>query len=285
MAGRERGNLAWMDLLWLAFLAGLAVQPPIPEVHKQLILIGFGLFQIFETRLLTPLPAPARRYAGVFVKMILAGLLVGHTGGISSSYYLIYYVPVVSAAMLFDAWGTLLWTALASATYLAYLIPALKTYELTPEGVSELAIRNLFLFLAAIIVNRFVSENRRQTALYQKLAETLADTNRKLEQAQAEARRAERLAALGQLAAGLAHEIRNPLGVIKGSAETLHQKLGASNALATELAGYISGEVNRLNGLVSHFLDFARPLQLERRRQEITPLVERALKDVHEPQH
>ncbi len=282
MAGRERGNLAWMDLLWLAFLAGLAVQPPIPEVHKQLILIGFGLFQIFETRLLTPLPAPARRYASVFVKMILAGLLVGHTGGISSSYYLVYYVPVVSAAMLFDAWGTLLWTALASATYLAYLIPALKTYELTPEGVSELAIRNLFLFLAAIIVNRFVSENRRQTALYQKLAETLADTNRKLEQAQAEARRAERLAALGQLAAGLAHEIRNPLGVIKGSAETLHQKLGASNALATELAGYISGEVNRLNGLVSHFLDFARPLQLERRRQEITPLVERALKDVHE---
>lgn len=282
MADQESSKFAWMDLLWLAFLAGLAVQPPIPEVHKQLILLGFGLFQIFETPLLRPLPAPLRRYASVFVKMILAGLLVGHTGGISSSYYLVYYVPVVSAAMLFDAWGTLLWTALASATYLAYLIPALKTYELAPEGIPELAIRNLFFFLAAILVNRFVTENRRQTMLYQRLAETLAETNRKLERAQADARRAERLAALGQLSAGLAHEIRNPLGVIKGSAEMLQQKLGPSNPLASELAGYISSEVNGLNGLVSRFLDFARPLQLERRQQEIIPLVERALKDVRE---
>ncbi len=278
MADQERSNFAWMDLLWLALLAFLAVLPPIREIHKQLILLGIGLFQIFEGRMLKPVPAYLRRYSSVVVKIALAALLVGHTGEINSSYYLIYYLPVVSAAMLFDAWATLLWTVLASATYLAYLIPALRVYELTPEGVPELAIRNLFFFLAAIVVNRF----RRQTLLYQKLAETLAETNRKLEQAQAEARRAERLAALGQLSAGLAHEIRNPLSVIKGSAETLQQKLGTSNPLASELAGYISSEVSSLNGLVSHFLDFARPLQLERRPLEVTSLVDRALQDVHD---
>ena len=115
---------------------------------------------------------------------------------------------------------------------------------------------------------------------YQELAETLAETNRRLEQAQAEARRSERLAALGQLSAGLAHEIRNPLGVIKGSAEMLTQKLGESNPLATELAGYISTETNRLSAMVTRFLDFARPLHADLAPKDIPEVLDRALRDV-----
>src|SRR5207237_1461546 len=110
--------------------------------------------------------------------------------------------------------------------------------------------------------------------------ETLAETNRRLEQAQAEARRSERLAALGQMTAGLAHEIRNPLGVIKGSAEMLTQKLGESNPLAAELAGYISSETNRLSALVTRFLDFARPLHADLEPVDITVVVHHALEDV-----
>jgi len=151
---------------------------------------------------------------------------------------------------------------------------------MTREGYGILAIRILFFFLAAMVVNRFVVENRRQIKRYQELAETLAETNRKLEQAQEEARRSERLAALGQMSAGLAHEIRNPLGVIKGSAEMLHQKLGESNPLASELAGYISSETNRLSALVTRFLDFARPLHVELATQQITVVLDRALHDV-----
>src|SRR3984893_7005448 len=82
------------------------------------------------------------------------------------------------------------------------------------------------------------------------------------------------------MSAGLAHEIRNPLGVIKGSAEMLHQKLGETNPLASELAGYISSETNRLSALVTRFLDFARPLHAELAPQQITPVLDRALHDV-----
>ena len=278
----EQHSFAWMDLLWLAFLGGLAVLEPIREPHKQLVLLGIGLFQIFETRILKPIKPSRRGPYSVLIKILLATLLVAHTGDIESSYYPIYYLPVVSAAMLFGVWGTLFWTALASAAYCSFLIPALKEFQLTAGGSTELAIRNLFFFLAAIVVNRFVTENRRQALLYQKLAETLAETNRKLEQAQADARRSERLAALGQLSAGLAHEIRNPLAVIKGSAETLTRTLGASNALAAELAGYISSEVNKLNALVSRFLDFARPLDLDLRSQELPALIDEALKSVRD---
>jgi nitrogen-specific signal transduction histidine kinase len=105
----------------------------------------------------------------------------------------------------------------------------------------------------------------------------LEETNRQLRHAEAEARRAERLAALGQLSAGLAHEIRNPLAVIKGSAEMLNQKVADSQPLVVELAGYISSEVNRLNALVVRFLDFARPSKLELHPENIAEIVGRAL--------
>jgi len=281
MAEQERTTFAWTDFVWLVLLAGLALLAPIREYHKQLVLLGIGLFQIFEARLLAPIPLSRRGPYSVLIKILLATLLVAHTGDIESSYYLIYYLPVVSAAMYFDILGTLLWTLVASLAYCSFLIPALREFQLAPGGANELAIRNLFFFPVAIVVNRFVVENRRQMWRSQKLAETLAETNRRLEQAQADARRSERLAALGQLSAGLAHEIRNPLGVIKGSAETLAKKLPPSDPLAAELAGYISSEVNRLNALVSRFLDFARPLRLERRPTEIPPLVDRALKSAH----
>lgn len=281
---RTASSFAWMDLLWLAFLGGLALLDPIHELHKQLTLVAIGLFQIFDRRLLSSIPAPRRNVYSVVIKILLATFLLGHTGTIpiASPYYLIYFVPVVSAATVFEAAGTLFWTAAASAAYCSYLYPALKEYELTPAGATELAIRVLFLFLAAILVNRFVSENRRQSESYRKLAETLAETNRRLEQAQADVRRSERLAALGQLTAGVAHEIRNPLGVIKGSAEMLAEKVSHSDSLAGELAGYISSEVDRLNGIVSRFLDFARPTPLHRQLTEIPPLLERALKVIRD---
>jgi two-component system, NtrC family, sensor histidine kinase HydH len=281
----KRPAINWMDVLWLALLAVLAVLPPVREIHKQLILIAFGVVQLGEGWFLSRVPRRGGAYV-VLIKIGLATLLIDHTialsgePSINSSYWPIYFLPVVTAAEYFGPLATLLWTALAAAAYCSYLYPALEEYEVTAESYGLLAIRILFFFLAAMVVNRFVVENRRQTRRYQELAETLAETNRRLELAQEEARRSERLAALGQLSAGLAHEIRNPLGVIKGSAEMLTQKLGESNPLATELAGYISSETNRLSALVTRFLDFARPLHAELTQQRIMTVLDRALNDV-----
>lgn len=285
MLDRERSAISWLDFLWLAFLVGLAVLPPIDEVHKQLTLLAIGVFQLLEGSLVAWLPGRGRSYS-VIIKILLATLLLEHSGdiGINSSYYPVFYLPVVTAAIYFGPVATLLWTALTSLAYCSFLSPdlhpALQEYELTTEGISEVAIRILFFFIAAILVNRFVVENRRQVQRFQALSETLEATNRQLRQAEAEARRAERLAALGQLSAGLAHEIRNPLGVIKGSAEMLTQKVAQTNPLASELAGYISAEVNRLNSLVARFLDFARPSHLELRPEQISGVVDRAVETV-----
>jgi two-component system, NtrC family, sensor histidine kinase HydH len=279
MNERQRPTFNWIDALMLVFLAVLAAMPAVDQVHKLLILLAIGLVQAGEGWLIARMGHRGPIYI-VALKIALATLLLDHTGepiSINSDYYPIYFLPALTAAEYFEPLGTLLWTAIASAAYCSYLYQALQEYEIPAESYGRLAIRIVFFFLAAMIVNRFAVEIRRQTRRYQELAETLAETNRRLEQAQAEARRSERLAALGQLSAGLAHEIRNPLGVIKGSAEMLTQKLKDSNPLATELAGYISTETNRLSALVTRFLDFARPLHADLEPREITAVLDRAL--------
>ena len=276
----NRLDAVWLTI-WLLFLAGLALLPPRLEWHKQVIILAIGIVQVLETRLISWLPKRGVSYV-ILLKILLATVLIDHTGevGINSSYYPIYYLPVVTAALYCGPWLTLLWTLFASAAYCSYLYPALQEYELTPEAFGYLALRIMFFFLAAMVVNRFSQQSRHQTQLYRELAERLAETNRRLEQAQAEARRSERLAALGQLSAGLAHEIRNPLGVIRGSAEMLTQKLQGSDELARELAGYISTEVNRLSALVTEFLDFARPLHAEPHLADLIALLDRVLQIV-----
>jgi signal transduction histidine kinase len=231
-----------------------------------------------EGWLIARLPKRGPAYS-VLLKILLGTLLLDHTGdfGINSTYYPIYFLPVVSAAIYFGTLGALAWTTVASLAYLSLLIPALQEVDVTPEGKGILAIRVLFFYVAAILVNRFAVENRRQVQRLEDLSEKLEETNRQLRRAEADARRAERLAALGQLSAGLAHEIRNPLGVIKGSADMLSRKVAASEPLVAELAGYISSEVNRLNALVVRFLDFARPSKLELRPERISEIVDRAL--------
>src|SRR4029077_10459523 len=168
MLDRERSaihalRLSWIDLIWLIFLGGLAFLPPINEIHKQMILLAIAAFQLFEGRLIANLPKRGPAYS-VIVKILLATLLLDHTGeiGINSNYYPIYFLPVLSAAIYFGTITALAWTAAASLAYLSLLYPALQESEITPEGYNILAIRVFFFFVAAILVNRFAVENRRQ---------------------------------------------------------------------------------------------------------------------------
>ncbi len=70
---------------------------------------------------------------------------------------------------------------------------------------------------------------------------------------------AQRLASLGEMVAGISHEIRNPLGIISSTAELLKQKLTPTAPAEVELADVVVQEANRLNSIVTDFLSFARP--------------------------
>jgi signal transduction histidine kinase len=96
----------------------------------------------------------------------------------------------------------------------------------------------------------------------------------------------DRLAALGQMAAGLAHEIRNPLGSIKGAAQFLQpgsspdgRESGREGTRegTREFLDIIVEEVNRLNKIVSQFLDYARPYRGEQKPLEVADVLRKTL--------
>lgn len=86
----------------------------------------------------------------------------------------------------------------------------------------------------------------------------------------------DRLAALGGMAAGLAHEIRNPLGAIKASAQFLSEP-SEDEPISTEFLDIIVEEVDRLNRVVSSFLDYARPTSGDAAPVDINATVQRTL--------
>lgn len=90
---------------------------------------------------------------------------------------------------------------------------------------------------------------------------------------EAQLRRRDRLHALGEVAMGLAHEIRNPLGIIKTATQLLHRRadLGDNDKRHLE---YVVSEVTRINDLITEFLDFAKPSAPVRCVQPARPLVE-----------
>jgi len=99
----------------------------------------------------------------------------------------------------------------------------------------------------------------------------------RLREMEEDLKRADRLAAVGKMAAGIAHEIRNPLASISGSIEMLKDELGNS-ASNQQLMGIILREVSRLNSLIADFLLFARPISPGKETIHLNQLVEEILK-------
>jgi len=101
----------------------------------------------------------------------------------------------------------------------------------------------------------------------------LRDLSR-IRQLEAEVRRGETLAAAGRMAVGLAHEVRNPLGAIRGAVQLLRRELGSDARLA-EYTDVLLTEVDRVNRIIEMLLDLARPVQLRPVPLNLHQLLER----------
>ncbi len=257
------------DFVWLLFLAALAIFTPDRDAVIFSLLVALGLVQVFEPRI--------KPVASVVMKLALCYPLIHHGGGISSSFYLILFLPVISAATSFGLVGTTVTSVVAGAMYLSFLLLLNKDQYVPPEEYPELVIRVSLLAVVGFLTNQLAAANRDKAHELQITAEQLAEANRSLKEAEAQVRRADRLAALGQLTAGLAHELRNPMSTMKTSAEMLQRNVEKENAIAREMAEYIAQEVDRTNSLITRFLDFARPHHLRLEKGDIHAMLDRAV--------
>jgi signal transduction histidine kinase len=107
-------------------------------------------------------------------------------------------------------------------------------------------------------------------------AETIRRQWEALEASRRSAAQNEKLAAIGRLAAGIAHEVRNPLGVIRASASMVQESFDPGEE-SHRACGFICEETDRLNGLITSLLDFARPAALRLQNVSLEKRVDRAL--------
>lgn len=103
-----------------------------------------------------------------------------------------------------------------------------------------------------------------------------------LERSRIQLVQSEKLAALGQLAAAIAHEVRNPLAVIRSAAQSFGENLPVENEQARRASSFITEEMDRLSQLVSSLLAFARPVQLARQPLAVGDLIDRAMLLAHD---
>jgi signal transduction histidine kinase len=257
------------DFVWLLLFSALAVFSPVHSPIVIALLSALGVVQVLEPRI-GPL-------ASVVLKLALCYGLIGYSGGVTSSYYLILLMPVISGATAFGMAGTILVSLVACGVYLSFLF-FLGPEQYVPEDQElELFLRAINLLVVGFLTHELAQANQAEAQKAQAAAEELAKANRDLKEAEAQVRRADRLAALGQLTAGLAHELRNPMGTMKTSAEMLSRSVVGENEVAREMAGFISEEVDRTNSLITRFLDFARPQHLKLERGDLTAMLDSAI--------
>lgn len=175
----------------------------------------------------------------------------------------LYYAPIALGGVWFGLWGGVGTAALVTLLYLPHIV-LVDHGALTIGYLLEIPVFVGVGLLTGLIVDRQAQYRRGLEAQAETLAQShqeLRDQTRLLVEKEVQLHRADRLSALGQLSAGLAHEIRNPLGAIKGAVEILEEDYPNGHPKA-EFYAIILKEVKRLNDVVTNFLNFARPVTM-----------------------
>ena len=187
--------------------------------------------------------------------------LFGHVHWLHVLHGRFCYIPIVIAASWFGLRGGIYSATAISALVLPYIFG--QDFE-TTDTVAELVEIVFYYFIGALIgllVDReFLARKSQQDA-------------------ELNVERSQKLSLVGQIAAGVAHEIKNPLASIKGAADILVEN-STSDVDRNEFGEILQNEVRRIDSTVSEFLDFARPKKTSLERTDLTRVINSCVRQI-----
>ena len=181
----------------------------------------------------------------------------------------ITFLPLILAGLWFRPRVALAFSVATSLIYISHVV-----LDLGHAGHGSLWYGDVVLYNVVAFVTSVLSTRRAEAlARTETQARQLEENARALLRAEETIRRSERLRSLGELASGMAHEIRNPLSGIRGAAEVL-VKEETPPAARREFGSLLETEIARLDKVVRNFLDFARPPRADATPVEVRAVVE-----------
>lgn len=181
-----------------------------------------------------------------------------------------YYIPILLASLWFGWRLGLAAALLAAVSYIPHIMMA---WRFEPEYRAAAYVEIGMFFVIAMLTGILADHERAQRQKAEETARRLGEVYAELQRSFEQLRRADRLSALGELSAGLAHEIRNPLGALEGAVQIL-KRPQLPQETRHEFTEMASNEVDRLKVLLTNFLDFARPQPPQRTLTEPKLLLE-----------
>lgn len=222
-----------------------------------------AMLQVEQTRTPAAVAAHSRQRDVAYIAAVVLAIL-----GISVLHYLtppskpewhyvyqrLFYLPVIFAAVYYG-WRAGLIAAVFAGVF--YSPQILAIWGDIPDYSSGQYAEVIIFCLTAILTGIVADKQRAQRLVLEKRTQELSEVYRALRENFEQLKRSERLNAIGQLSAGLAHEIRNPLNSIEGAAAILQKE--PTEERRNEFLEIIRKECRRLGALLTDFLNFARP--------------------------
>jgi signal transduction histidine kinase len=197
-----------------------------------------------------------------------------HHGWLHEVLRRLYYLPILFAAFSEGLRGGVTLAVFASVVYFPHAFTSLVSRDPADALVKglEIVLYLVVAVVAGLLVDRERGERRTQERLARELREALEEQRR----IEAQLIRAGRLGALGELTAGIAHEIKNPLHALKGTAEIFKDVIPAGAPERRMLELHLE-EIDRLAQTAERFLAFARPTPADRRPLDLGDVVRRVV--------
>jgi two-component system, NtrC family, sensor histidine kinase HydH len=185
-------------------------------------------------------------------------------------YQRLYYIPIILAALWYGRRGGLGAALLACLSYVPHI--ALhwehQNYDYALNQYAEIAL----FFVIGAVTGWLGDQKRRESERAERINDELQTAYAELRQTVEELLQAERLSSLAEIASSVVHEVRNPLGAIKGAVEILEDEL-APDSPRREFAHIAKTEVERIDKLVQEFFHFARPPRISKTAVDVNELI------------